>query len=272
MTDFAGTAPAKVDLEWDDSHVVPPNVTPDLVFLFDRMIEATIDKVDPTKGNAVLDVGCGRAVDAIKIARKGGRPVGLEPSRTMLGHCSKCVADSGCHVALVQGIGENLPFREGCFDWVVCKGALDHFPDPYKTMAEIARVLKPDGKAVISVANFESLGHRLGRKGHRLTQWLPRKGPKKRQAWETPPDHTYRFDYALVKHVVTSHLDVEDISGISLFWGAPLWDRITSTLPRPVSSLIMRTLDKLAQRLPSISDVVLVTCRHKSSPSVENWE
>ena len=31
----------KVDLEWNDDHVIPPKVTPDLEFLFDRMIEAT---------------------------------------------------------------------------------------------------------------------------------------------------------------------------------------------------------------------------------------
>ena len=59
------TGDAKIDLEWNDDVVVPPKVTPDLVFLFDRMIEATIDKVDPTRGDRVLDVGCGRAVDAM---------------------------------------------------------------------------------------------------------------------------------------------------------------------------------------------------------------
>jgi len=121
-----------VDLEWNDDDVVPPQVTPDLVFLFDRMIEATIAKVDPTRGDKVLDVGCGRAVDAIQMARKGGKPVGIEPSRTMLGHSRECVAESGTGVDLVQGIGERLPFKSGSFDWVVCKGALDHFPDPYE--------------------------------------------------------------------------------------------------------------------------------------------
>jgi SAM-dependent methyltransferase len=264
VTDFATTTSGKVDLDWDDSHVVPRKVTPDLVFLFDRMIEATIDKVDPSRGDRVLDVGSGRSVDAIKIARRGGKPVGLEPSRTMLAHSRKCVAESGCYVGLVQGIAENLPFRDSSFDWVVCKGALDHFPDPYKTMEEVARVLKPEGRAVISIANFESLGHRLGRNVHRLTRWIPSSKPKERQAWETPPDHTYRFDYPLVIRVVSSHLAIQSVSGVSLFWGAPLWDRITSTLPKPVSFFIMRILDKVARRIPSMSDVVLVTCTQKS--------
>jgi len=257
----------KIDLDWNDDDVVPPKVTPDLIFLFDRMIEATIEKVDPTKGGKILDIGCGRAVDAIKLAQKGGEPVGLEPSKTMLGHSKKCIADSGASIDLVQGTAENLPFRAGSFDWVMCKGALDHFPDPHKAMQEMARVLKPEGRAVISIANFESLGHRLGRRVHYLTRFIPRREPDKRQAWETPPDHTYRFDYPLIKQVVGSHLDIEEASGICLLWGAPMWDRITSTMPKKMSFFVMGILDKFARRFPSVSDVVLVKCCRKPAQS-----
>jgi len=255
----------KVDLEWNDDHVVPPKVTPDLEFLFNRMVEATIEQIDPSRGNRVLDIGCGRAVDAIKIAHKGGDPVGLEPSRTMIGHSRKCVADSGTKVALVQGIGENLPFKSGSFDWVMCKGALDHFPDPYKTMEEIARVLKPQGRAVIALANFESLGHRMGRKTYQMTRFLHRKKEQERQAWEMPPDHTYRFDYALIKDVVNSQLKIEKSVGISLLWGAPMWHRTVSILPRRLSFFLIGTIDRLAYYLPGMSDVVIVKCCQKRS-------
>lgn len=254
-----------MDLEWDDDDVVPERVTPDLIFLFDRMIEATIAEVDTSIGDRVLDIGCGRAVDAIKVAQNGGRPVGLEPSRKMLRHCLKCNADSGNRVELVQGIGESLPFRSGSFHWVVCKGALDHFPDPFKTMEEIARVLKPDGRAVIAVANFESLGHRLGRRVHYLTSCLPRRDRGKRQAWETPPDHTYRFDYPLLRKVASSHLEIEEAMGISFLWGAPLWDKILNLLPSKVSYAILRGLDRVARTRPSLSDVVLVRCRQTAA-------
>ncbi|HEY49672.1 MAG TPA: methyltransferase domain-containing protein [Dehalococcoidia bacterium] len=261
---LAKDAEVIVDLDWNDDDVVPPRVTPDLLFLFDRMIEATIDEIDPAKGSTILDIGCGRAVDAIQIARKGGSPVGLEPSKTMLSHSKRCIAESGNNIALIQGIGESLPFRDNTFDWVMCKGALDHFPDPYKVMGEISRVLKPEGKAVISIANFESLGHRLGRKVHRLTRFLPRKEPNKRQAWETPPDHTYRFDYSLIKHVLSSHMEIEEASGISFLWGAPFWDKILSIPPKRVSFFILALLDRLARHLPSLSDVVLIRCCQKS--------
>jgi len=251
----------KVDLEWDDSHVVPEKVTPDLVFLFDRMIEATVDMVDSKNGDRVLDVGCGRAVDAIKIAQRRGRLVGLEPSRVMLNHGKKCVADSGKEIALVQAISENLPFKTGSFDWVVCKGALDHFPNPDKAIKEMARILKPEGKLVISLANFDSLGHRLGKTGHYIGIFLTRRRPKERQAWETPPDHTFRFNYPLMKKMVSPYLEIDKSMGISFMWGAPNWDSITSSMPKKVAFFILRNLDRIARLCPGLSDVVLIRCR-----------
>ncbi len=258
-------AELNIDLDWGDDDVVPEKVTRDLIFLFDRMIEATVDQIDTSKGNLVLDIGCGRAVDAIKVADRGCRPVGLEPSSKMLRHCVECVSESKADVGLVQGIGERLPFRDNAFDWVMCKGALDHFPDPYKTMEEISRVLKPDGRAVISIANFGSLGHMLGKNTHRITRFLPWRDRTKRQAWETPPDHTYRFDYALVRDVARAHLDIEESFGISFLWGAPLWDRFLAVLPNRVAFAIMGALDTVARGVPSLSDVVLVRCRQKTS-------
>ena len=259
----------EIDLDWNDDDVVPEHVTPDILYLFDRMIEATIGEVDPTKGDRILDIGCGRAVDAIKMAQKGGDPVGLEPSRTMLGHGRTCVAESGNKVGLIQGIGEDLPFKANSFDWVVCKGALDHFPDPYRTVEEISRVLKPEGRAVIALANFESLGHRLGKNTDRLTDFITRKDPNKRRAWETPLDHTYRFDYPLIKQVMNSHLEIEETLGISLLWGAPLWDKLLDIMPKKLSFSILGSLDKVARRFPSMSDVVLVRCCQKHSPLIE---
>jgi len=253
-----------IDLEWNDDDVVPEKVTRDLIFLFERMIEATIEKIDPSKGDKVLDIGCGRAVDDVKIAAKGGKPVGLEPSRTMLSHCKNCISENEADIALVQGIGENLPFKDNSFDWVMCKGALDHFPDPYQTIKEISRILKPNGKAVVSIANFESLGHRLGRNSHYVTKYFPWRDRTKRQAWETPPDHTFRFDYPLIVDVMNSYLKIEAASGVSLLWGAPLWDKTLAILPAKVSFGIMGILDRIARRFPSLSDVVVVTCCQKS--------
>ncbi len=44
-----------------------------------------------------------------------------------------------------------LPFDDGAFDHVVCCHVLEHIPDDRRAMAEIARVLRPDGQAIINV-------------------------------------------------------------------------------------------------------------------------
>ena len=53
----------KIDFEWDDGHVLPEVINPEVEFLFRRMIEATHEKVNPRPGDKILDIGCGRATD-----------------------------------------------------------------------------------------------------------------------------------------------------------------------------------------------------------------
>ncbi|WP_233841076.1 class I SAM-dependent methyltransferase [Dyella sp. 2HG41-7] len=47
--------------------------------------------------------------------------------------------------------GACLPFPNECFDGVACLEVLEHVPDPMAVMTEIERVLKPAGRAWISM-------------------------------------------------------------------------------------------------------------------------
>jgi len=255
---------SKVDLEWDDGHVLPEKVYPDVAFLFQRMTEATIGKVEVRASELVLDIGCGRAIDAVELARRGGKCSGLEPSRKMIDHAQKHIADNGMEMNLAQGAGEYLPFKVNSFDKVMCKGALDHFPYPAKAVEEMARVLKPQGKAIISIANFESLGFRLGRCLFAVEKILLRGKPKHQNVWQIPADHTLKFDYTVLKHLVKPHLEIEQSTGISLLYGMPGWSSLLDKLPEKISLAILRALDKLAGYLPSVSDVILLRCSPKA--------
>ncbi len=59
--------------------------------------------------------------------------------------------------------GEQLPFPAGTFDTVLSHEVLEHMQDDAAALAEMARVLKPGGRAVIFVPNrlyfFETHGH-----------------------------------------------------------------------------------------------------------------
>jgi len=248
----------KVDLEWDDRGVVPPVIYPDTAFLFDRMEEATLGMLRLPQGSKVLDVGCGHALDALELARRGQEVVGLEPSRVMLAKARGVIRARGEEVALVRGVGASLPFRARAFSGVVCKGALDHFYEPERVVAEISRVLSPEGRAVISIANFESLGCRLGRQFLFIERLF--NGDLERPRWEPPPDHTYKFNYPTLKEMLGRHLIIEKAMGVCLLWGIPLWQWVAK-LPRPVGWGILRSLDRLGRRLPSLADVIVVRCR-----------
>ncbi|MFQ5987573.1 MAG: methyltransferase domain-containing protein [Dehalococcoidia bacterium] len=245
----------KVDLDWDDAGVFPERVYPDTTFIFTRMAEATWEMVAPSQGGRVLDIGCGRAVDALELARRGGKAVGLDPSGKMIREAKGYISDG--EVALVRGIGEALPFKRHSLDKVMCKGALDHFLDPAMTMEEMSQVLKPEGEAIIAIANFESLSCRLGRLWYPIAKRFNR-ARDERPPWEIPPDHTCKFDYRLLRRLADRHFQVKETIGISLLWTAPYWGKTLALLPRGVSATILALLDRIARRFPSLSDVIVI--------------
>ncbi len=250
----------KIDLEWNDDDVVPPVVYPNLDFLFQQMLRLTLQEVDANQGELILDVGCGRAIDGALLWQKGAKVIGLEPSRVMLARAREYLSESNAQVALAQGAGETLPFKPHSFDKVMCKGALDHFFSPSQTMDEIARVLRPDGDMIISIANFDSLGFRLAKKLYPVTKFLAPSLAKERKPWELPPDHKYKFDYPFLTSLIKQHFQIRKAKGISLFFGLPLWGSFLSKLPRPVSYALLKTLDNIARPFPALADVILMKC------------
>jgi len=250
----------KIDLEWNDDDVVPAVVYPNLDFLFQQMLNLTLEEVGPNPGELILDVGCGRAIDGARLWEKGAQVIGLEPSRVMIDRAKEHLGRSNARVALAQGIGENLPFKPHSFNKVMCKGALDHFLSPGQTMEEIARVLKPDGEMIISIANFNNLGFRWGKRLYPVTKFLAPSLAKERKPWELPPDHKYKFDYPFLSNLVKQHFEIKKTKGISLFFGLPLWGSFLSRLPHSISYALLKTLDKLVRPFPSLADVILIKC------------
>jgi ubiquinone/menaquinone biosynthesis C-methylase UbiE len=72
------------------------------------MLELTLKEVDAREGEVILDVGCGKAIDAAKLSKSGALVVGIEPSKVMLARAKEHLSKTGEDVALTQGIGEKL--------------------------------------------------------------------------------------------------------------------------------------------------------------------
>jgi len=250
----------RIDLTWDDSDVLPDKLRPDVEFLFQRMNDATVEMTDPHPYERILDVGCGRAVDMVNMSRSGAIMIGLEPSVVMLSHARESLKLDGQHTAVLQAIGESIPVIPCSMDKVICKGALDHFADPNRAIQQMATAIKPAGRVIIAIANFESLGFKIGKLIFWCRKVLGIKNPYKRLPWELPPDHTIKFDHKLIIEMVKEHLEVDKVLGVSMLCSMPGWGDMLARLPRNVSGFLLRMLDAISRLLPGISDVIIVRC------------
>ncbi|OFY20723.1 MAG: hypothetical protein A2W98_01260 [Bacteroidetes bacterium GWF2_33_38] len=54
----------------------------------------------------------------------------------------------------IRGDGQNLPFKNEIFDTIISIDVLEHVPNPEKFVSEIFRVMKPNGKVILSTPFF----------------------------------------------------------------------------------------------------------------------
>jgi len=252
----------RIDTSWDDTEIVLSKMTQDTKFLFDRMTEATIDAVDAGQGEEIIDLACGRATDALKLAMKGANVFGLDPSDKMLAKAFDWIEPGKNHpVILIRAVAEKIPFPDNSFDKLVCKGSIDHFADLDSALLEMRRILNPGGKLIVSVANFESLSCILGRIFDRAYKKIKGKKRTEHPSWLPPDDHNFKFDYQFLLKKLKPHFEIDTIQGLSLLWCAPYWGAGLEKLSPEVAEKILKTLDKLAKFLPSLSDVLVVRAK-----------
>jgi SAM-dependent methyltransferase len=103
-------------------------------------------------GARVLDVGCGTGYTLTRLP-PWARGVGLDRSSHALG----LAASRGLRAQLVQGDMGRLPFAAGSFDAVLALDVLEHLQDDHGAAAEVARVLRPGGVALVTVPAFRFL-------------------------------------------------------------------------------------------------------------------
>lgn len=122
-------------------------------------------------GLTVLDVGCGWAVWSVALTCEGARVVALDlPNEDFWEGC-KSARINKIPVDFVLGDGQNLPFREGCFDLVIGLDVFEHIPDDVKTVREVRRVLKRGGCLIGTVPTSEGVRFLLRGEGEsRMTE------------------------------------------------------------------------------------------------------
>jgi SAM-dependent methyltransferase len=113
-----------------------------------------MDRLALPSAGALLDVSCG-AGEVVRLAgQRGLRATGVDISLAAA-RAAQRNAGPGDRVAV--GAGEHLPFPDASFDFVTSIGSLEHYVDPVQGVREMARVLRPGGRAYVLVPNTFSL-------------------------------------------------------------------------------------------------------------------
>ncbi len=139
---------------------------------------------DVPSGGSILDVGCGRGVLFGPLADRGFRVFGVEANEHAIRGC-----DARAEVRIATRLSD-AGFEAESFDQIVIWHVLEHMVDPFDAIAECSRLLRPGGRLIVAVPNFES--------------WQARwSGPH----WFhlDPPRHLYHFPCSALATLVEKH-------------------------------------------------------------------
>ena len=115
-----------------------------------RRVEIVFDELltEDLHGRRLLDAGCGTGWFSKRACERGALVTSLDVGEKLLAQVAK-----KCDSTRVVGDVLGLPFDDDQFDFVVCSEVIEHTPTPARAIRELARVLRPNGVAVITVPN-----------------------------------------------------------------------------------------------------------------------
>ena len=108
------------------------------------------------KGVDVVELGCGTAYFSAQLARRGARPVGVDPTPAQLDTARRMMERTGIGFPLVEAPGERVPLPDASFDLAVSEFGASLWADPALWVPEAARLLRPGGRLVFLTNSFVS--------------------------------------------------------------------------------------------------------------------
>ena len=117
--------------------------------------KAALDLLAPRSGDSVIELGCGPGMGvlaALKRVGPEGFVAGIDQSPTAA-HFAAHTAHRAClhgRAAIMRAEAADLPFRDSMFDRAFAVNSFQFWPDPARALREIARVLAPNGRLVIT--------------------------------------------------------------------------------------------------------------------------
>lgn len=100
-----------------------------------------------------LDVGCGEANNTRLVAQRGATMAGIDSSEIFIQHCIEAEKENPLGIQFRIASGDQLPFEDNCFDFVMATMFLMDVPEPQKCIREAFRVLKSGGFFQFSITH-----------------------------------------------------------------------------------------------------------------------
>ncbi len=141
-----------------------------------------LNKFAPRRGH-LLDYGCGTGHFLAAAQRAGWAVAGVEPNPTAR-------ADASRRIGQPVGEGNLATFEPGSFDAITLWHVLEHVHALNETLAQLVRLLRPDGVLLIAVPNADSLDAK-----HYGADWA---------AYDVPR-HLYHFVPATMARLLKKH-------------------------------------------------------------------
>ncbi|MFE5592582.1 class I SAM-dependent methyltransferase [Streptomyces sp. NPDC056549] len=113
----------------------------------------------PRPAPSVVEVGAGTGIFSAAMARwiEGCEVLAMDASEAMLAEARRHHPHPAVRYA--SGTAEALPAPAGSFDLALMSRVVHHLPDRARAARELARVLRPDGKAIVRTTFREGLAH-----------------------------------------------------------------------------------------------------------------
>ncbi len=138
-----------------------------------RRRRLVLDELDPQPGDRVLDIGCGPGfyvADILDRVGPEGTVTGMDVSGAMLAMTTRRV-EGRANATVMEGEVTRIPLPDASVDRAVSVQVFEYVPDTAAGLAELWRVLRPGGRAVIWDIDWSTLSWHSG-DGARMNRML----------------------------------------------------------------------------------------------------